>query len=728
MDSIDQKIKLLCTLGPSSMNERVIKRLDEIGVDVFRINLSHTKIDELAEKIAFIKNHTGKPVCLDTEGAQVRTAYVLNDQIILEENTRVKICRELREGNEQEFTLTPEVALGQIMVGDLVSIDFNSVLLRVIAKDEDGLMAEVISGGVIGSNKAVSIDRPITLPFMSPKDYEAIKVGKQFGINHFALSFTNCEEDVKKFREHVGCDAFIISKIESKKGVADVENIAKHADALLIDRGDLSREEPIDKIPFIQKLIIQRAHAKNTPVYVATNLLESMVQNKKPTRAEVNDVVGTLLDGANGLVLAAETAIGKHPINCASMLSQIIRHVRTIRAGCSLEELQKRESYLLVEPHGGQLVNRFFPGGDPQQFANLKSLRVDTNTLIDLEQIAIGSFSPLEGFMNRQQLQSVLENYRLPNGTIWTLPILLQTSAEKSKNLTVGETITLQCENSAEIFGSIDLEDIYTYDFDSMCRAMFRTKDANHPGVTLLKNRGNVFLGGKIRLFKRIPSPYKSYEITPAQSRLVFEHKGWNRVVGFHTRNVIHRAHEYLQMNAYAKHHCDGLFIHPVIGMKKAGDYHADIILKSYELMIEQFYPRGKVLLGAFNTYSRYEGPREAVFTALCRKNFGCSHFIVGRDHTGVGNYYGPDESKDLFRELGNLGIEPIFFESMNYCEKCQEYVSHCNHPQHFRMQISGTECRKSLLAKKELPEWFMRKEISGLILEQLNSGKNVFL
>lgn len=726
--SIAEKIKLLCTLGPASLNEKTIVRLDEIGVDIFRINLSHTEIERLTTVIKEIKRYTKKPICIDTEGAQVRTGYVENNSIYLEENSIVEIVDEKIIGNSLKLSFTPSFVIKDIKPCDLISVDFDSVLLHVIGKNGNSVMAKVVSAGFVGSNKAVTIPRDIKLPAITDKDKKAVRIALKHGISYFALSFANSRQAVEEFRKICGKEKFIISKIESKKGLANVDEICQVSDALLIDRGDLSREEPIDKIPFIQKLIIKKAKSHKVPVYVATNLLESMIKSKKPSRAEANDVINTLLDGAHGLVLAAETAIGSHPINCAVMISRMIKHFQDIAGGFSLEELQRKDSFLLIEPHGGSLVNRLREDDNSAIPRRYKTIFVGINDLLNAEQIAIGTFSPLEGFMNKIQLESVLNSYRLVDGTIWPLPITLQLTKQQVHRLNTGDTVALAYQNTGDIYAFLHIEDIFFYNLDKMSKEIFGIDDISHPGVQVLKKGGNYFIGGKIEVIKRLPSEYKHYELTPQQVRTIFENKGWSRVAAFHTRNVIHRAHEHIQMLALHQYHCDGLFIHPVSGPKKKGDYQPGIILKSYDLMIDKYYPKGKVVMAAFQNYSRYCGPREAVFTALCRKNFGCSHFIVGRDHTGIGKYYSYNAAHKLFEKLGDIGIVPIFFNAVHYCKRCNGYVDKCKHSNSSIAIISGTECREILNDKKCPPEWFMRRKISELIIDEMRQGKEVFV
>ena len=316
--------EILCTLGPSSMNDKVIARLEDLGVSLFRVNLSHTKIEDLANVLSFIQNRTSVPVCLDTEGAQVRTGGLANSEIMLEDNAVVRVYRKIISGDSHGFNLYPADIVDRLRIGDFISIDFNSVLAQVIGSDDRGLVLRILTGGLIGENKAVTIERDIDLPSLTEKDKKALAIGSRMGIRHIALSFANQASDVEKIRAVAGKDIFMISKIESLRGVANLEDIAARSDALLLDRGDLSRQVPIEKIPKMQKDIVTRAKEYGTKIYVATNLLESMVKAPTPTRAEVNDIFNTLNDGADGLALASETAIGSYPIECATMVSKIV--------------------------------------------------------------------------------------------------------------------------------------------------------------------------------------------------------------------------------------------------------------------------------------------------------------------------------------------------------------------------------------------------------------------
>lgn len=721
--------EIWCTIGPSSLNDYTLTRLTELGVSLLRINLSHTKLKDISDIVSYIQSRTSIPICLDTEGAQIRTSDRLNDNLLLEENTIVYAHRHLVSGDSGNIGFYPGDIISLIEAGDFISIDFDSVLAQVIARSQDKLVLRIVTGGSVSRNKAVTIlNRDIEIPVLTEKDRDALGIGANSGIRHVALSFASKASDVDEVRRISPKDTSVISKIESIKGAMNLKEIAARSDALLLDRGDLSRQINIEKIPALQKEIIDYANKSGVKIYVATNLLESMVTKPSPTRAEVNDIYNTLDDGADGLVLAAETAIGSFPVHCVMMVSKIIQQFSNLSEKLSSKDLQRNESLLLIEPHGGVLIDRMNNYLDTAKIEEFRSLDVDRTVLLDAEQIAMGTFSPLEGFMNREELDSVLEAYRLPNGVVWPIPVVLQVPREAAARLKKGQTISLRLENTNDIYALLHISDIYRYDLDKMAKDTFGTNDPTHPGVQSLKKRGEWFLGGSIDLVKRLPSEYKNYELTPRQVRTIFENKSWSKIVGFHTRNVIHRAHEHIQMLALKNYHCDGLFVHPVIGPKKKGDYHANIILKSYEMMMTTYYPKNKVLLAAFQNYSRYSGPREAVFTALCRKNFGCSHFIIGRDHTGVGNYYEPDAAKKLFEKLGDIGIIPIFFTEQYYCRICKTYVEQCEHGAKHALKISGTEGRRMLEAQNDPPEWFMRKEISRLIIDELEAGKDAFI
>lgn len=308
--------KILCTIGPSSLNAEILKSLEHLNCSLFRINLSHTKIEDLKEIIQTIRKYSNVPICLDSEGAQIRTTkFSLNfqkDKIYSFKNTL------------NEFSLRPFEVIDQLDIGDQISIDFNSVVVEVVSISKKEIKVKAISSGFCGENKAVTIMKDIEIPAFSDKDLKAFEIGSSLDIKNYALSFSSNGNNVDKIRSLVPNESFIISKIESIRGLRNLLNIIERSDAILIDRGDLSRELSLEKIPVFQKSIIKNTINLNKEAYVATNLLESMIDNPLPTRAELNDIYNTLVDGASGLVLAAETAIGKYPLQSVLIAKNLI--------------------------------------------------------------------------------------------------------------------------------------------------------------------------------------------------------------------------------------------------------------------------------------------------------------------------------------------------------------------------------------------------------------------
>jgi pyruvate kinase len=317
--------KILATLGPSSLNKDTVEKLTKKGVDLFRINLSHTKLDDVTEIIENIQSWTDVPVCLDSEGAQIRNQDMVSESVNFQKDAVVKIHHTPVVGDSNNISFTPNNVSQQLKVGDEIRVDFNSVCFCITEVQDNFLLAIVKREGAVGSNKAADTDANVKLSAVTLKDKKAFEIGLSMGVENFSLSFTNSAEDVLQVREIIGNNSSLISKIESIKGVLNLGEILPVVDQILIDRGDLSREIPIEKIPFIQRRIISFAKSKDTPVYVATNLLESMIKSSSPTRAEANDVASTLLMGASGLVLAAETAIGDHPVGAVEMINLITK-------------------------------------------------------------------------------------------------------------------------------------------------------------------------------------------------------------------------------------------------------------------------------------------------------------------------------------------------------------------------------------------------------------------
>ena len=317
------KVRILCTLGPSSLQPDIIRRLDGRGVDLFRINLSHTPLDALEPTIELVRECSSTPICLDTEGAQVRCG-IMTPGVTVTPGRTVLLTAAERVGSDEALSLYPGFVLGALQPGSTLSVDFDGAKLQVTEADPAGATAVVLEGGRIRSNKAVTVDPPPVLPPLTDKDRRAIEVARGLGIGHFALSFASRAEDVALLRSLVPPGAVVIAKIESRAGVRNMDGIISASEAVLIDRGDLSREVPIEHVPFYQKVILRRANRWNRPAYVATNLLESMVTNRQPTVAEADDIVNTLLDGVHGLVLAAETAVGVDPVGAVDMVLRVV--------------------------------------------------------------------------------------------------------------------------------------------------------------------------------------------------------------------------------------------------------------------------------------------------------------------------------------------------------------------------------------------------------------------
>jgi pyruvate kinase len=329
---------LLCTLGPSSLNARTIQQLEAAGVTCFRINMSHTDIDDLERVIRLIQGATQVPICIDSEGAQIRTG-AMNEGVVVVEGSHVRLVPDAVTGDAATIPITPAEVLRRLDPSARVSIDFDSVVLAVEGVADGVADATVLVGGEIGSRKAVTAFPSPALPAFSEKDVLAVQCAIRNHVHDYALSFCEQPASVSQLREMVGPKSTIMAKIESRAGVRNLTKIAEVADCIIIDRGDLSREVRVEAIPLLQKAIIRKANALGVPIYVATNLLESMVTRRTPSRAEVNDVMNTLLDGADGLVLASETAIGKYPVEAARMIASLLREYEGSIEGYHIEDL-----------------------------------------------------------------------------------------------------------------------------------------------------------------------------------------------------------------------------------------------------------------------------------------------------------------------------------------------------------------------------------------------------
>ena len=366
----------------------------------------------------------------------------------------------------------------------------------------------------------------------------------------------------------------------------------------------------------------------------------------------------------------------------------------------------------LIAPHGGALVDR--TGGRPDDVDALEILRLTSRELSDLDMIASGALSPLEGFMGREDYESVLETMRLGNGLPWSLPVCLSVDIAPK-----GDRVALADADGAP-YAVLEVDEVYDYDKEREAQQSFRTADDAHPGVARLYEQKPLYVSGRVTVFERLAPPFPELAKDPADTRAGFAERGWKRVVGFQTRNPIHRAHEYLTKVALET--VDGLLVHPLVGETKSDDVPAATRVECYRVLLDGYYPADRVLLSAFPAAMRYAGPREAIWHALCRKNYGCSHFIVGRDHAGVGDYYGTYDAQLIFDEFEphELDIEPMFFEHSFWCRVCGSMASAktCPHDSEQHVFLSGTKVRELLGAGELPPEEFSRPEVAEVLIE----------
>lgn len=382
----------------------------------------------------------------------------------------------------------------------------------------------------------------------------------------------------------------------------------------------------------------------------------------------------------------------------------------------------------LIPPHGGTLVDRMAPpdatGDLTREARELPQLPLNSRVQSDLDLLAVGAFSPLTGFMGQADYEAVVETMHLANGLPWSLPITLSAREEQAAAYSAGGRVALT--RDGEPVAILEVEDVYGYDRAREAELVYGTTEDAHPGVAALYAQGELLVAGPVTVLSRRPSQFPAHNFAPADTRRMIEEKGWRTVVGFQTRNPVHRAHEYIQKCALEL--VDGLLLHPLVGDTKSDDIPADVRMRCYEVLLEKYYPLDRTILAVLPAAMRYAGPREAIFHALVRKNYGCTHFIVGRDHAGVGNYYGTYDAQRLFGQFEpeELGITPMMFEHTFWCNACEGMASTktCPHPVESRITLSGTRVRQMLTAGEMPPIEFSRPEVARILIEAYRSGE----
>jgi sulfate adenylyltransferase len=375
----------------------------------------------------------------------------------------------------------------------------------------------------------------------------------------------------------------------------------------------------------------------------------------------------------------------------------------------------------MISPHGGKLVDRVLNEECRKDILAaakaLPRLTINDESVSDVENIATGVYSPLEGFLGKADYRNVLNEMRLRTDLPWTIPIVLDASPEEAAKLNEGKDVLLESESGRPV-AVLHLQEKYGYSKDELAEKVFLTMDKAHPGVAKVAGMKDILLAGPLDLLEVSPTPFDRYKLSPKETRILFKEKGWKTIVAFQTRNTPHIGHEYVQKTALT--FTDGIFVNPVIGRKKKGDFKDEVILASYDELIKHYYLKERAVMAILQMEMRYAGPREAIHHGIVRKNFGCTHIIIGRDHAGVGTYYHPYAAQDIFEEFPDLGIAPLFFRAFYFCKKCQSVVNEkiCPHPNSEQIQFSGTKIRDLLVKGEVPPAELMRPEVAKVIMQ----------
>jgi sulfate adenylyltransferase len=382
----------------------------------------------------------------------------------------------------------------------------------------------------------------------------------------------------------------------------------------------------------------------------------------------------------------------------------------------------------LITPHGGTLNERLLTGDEAAALAerakSLPTVTLDNRQVTDIELLGVGALSPLNGFMGKADYDNVIDEIHLASGPVWSIPVTLGVPAEEARSL-VGKEVALVTPEGVPL-AVMEVAEAYDADRPREALKVYGTDEQAHPGVEAIYAQGDTLVGGAVQVFALPPKPeFPEYRLTPAQTRAYFEEKGWRTVVAFQTRNPVHRAHEYLQKVALET--VDGLLLHPLVGETKEGDIPADVRMRCYRVLLDNYYPQDRVKLAVLPASMRYAGPREAIFHALMRQNYGCTHFIVGRDHAGVGNYYGTYEAQEMFDRFapGEIAITPLKFEHSFFCRACGSMASSrtCPHDAEEHVVLSGTRVRQMLADGQEPPPEFSRPEVARVLIESMRAS-----